>query len=143
MRLYLLQNVSTAKYDVDFNSVDDTTKDCERPYVVQPVNSSNMILLVVSTICSKMYEDPMTVIPTEVIYDADSLACHKVAHSLPRRRPPSCIRNHTKEREIQDLCGGTSPAYRITLLPTLLPILLSIIHVHSALFFLSTPISRL
>ncbi|XP_046751190.1 voltage-dependent calcium channel subunit alpha-2/delta-3 isoform X4 [Diprion similis] len=125
MKLYLLQNVSADKYDVDCVSVDDIDRDCERPYVVQPVDSSNMILLVVNAICLKSDTEKLTVFPSEIKYN-DSLACYKAANSLPRRRPASCIRNHTREREIKDLCGGASRGISITLLSMLLPILLTV-----------------
>ncbi|XP_046416365.1 voltage-dependent calcium channel subunit alpha-2/delta-3 isoform X2 [Neodiprion fabricii] len=126
MKLYLLQNVSADKYDIDCVSVGDVERDCERPYVVQPVDSSNMILLVVDAICLKSDAEKLTVAPKEVEDYKDSLACYKATNSLPRRRPDSCIRNHTKEREIKDLCGGASRGIGITLLSMLLPILLTV-----------------
>ncbi|XP_048509667.1 voltage-dependent calcium channel subunit alpha-2/delta-3 isoform X2 [Athalia rosae] len=135
MKLYLLQNVSASKYDVDFISVDDVTRDCERPYVVQPVDSSNMILLVINTMCPKIFESPLTVMPKEIDYK-EHLACKKVANPLTRRRPASCIRNHTKEREIKDLCGRSPPGLKISFAAIIFPILFTV--VTPACFFSSS-----
>lgn len=123
IKLYLLQNVSSSKYDVD------SISNCERPYVVQPVDYSNMILVVVNRMCKSSVAPNETLDPIEVEYNNtwDSLACHKLTNILERRRPSSCIRNHTKEWEIQDQCGGASPGFRITLLTILLSITSTIV----------------
>nr|CAD7398448.1 unnamed protein product [Timema poppensis] len=81
---------------------------CMRPYVVQAIPYSNMILLVVDLTCPRTAV-PMSIFPIEVEYRNFSLACYK-AHffDLHRTRPLSCINNHTKESEIEHLCGGSS-----------------------------------
>lgn len=66
-----------------------------RPYVVLPVPSSNMILLVLDTLCPLPSSVPtLTTWPVQHDYNA-SLACHKVHNvELPRRRPLTCINKH-------------------------------------------------
>ncbi|XP_015188369.1 PREDICTED: voltage-dependent calcium channel subunit alpha-2/delta-3 isoform X2 [Polistes dominula] len=87
----------------------DMEDDCTRPYVVQPVNFSNMLLIVINTgICSETTSPPLTVIPEEVIYENNSLVCQKAWTFLKRKRPESCIRTHPRESEIKDLCGLAS-----------------------------------
>ncbi|KXJ79946.1 hypothetical protein RP20_CCG027437 [Aedes albopictus] len=99
-------------YEIN-NDVDPTVyrKDahqCERPYVVLPIPSSNLILLVLDTLCPLPSHVPvLTTWPVEHDYNA-TLACHK-AHSaeLPRRRPLTCINKHANE-SIIELCGRGS-----------------------------------
>ncbi|XP_062542723.1 voltage-dependent calcium channel subunit alpha-2/delta-3 isoform X3 [Armigeres subalbatus] len=81
---------------------------CERPYVVLPVPSSNLILLVLDTLCPLPSHVPvLTTWPVEHDYNA-SLACHKVRSvELPRRRPLTCINKHANE-SIIELCGRGS-----------------------------------
>ncbi|XP_055687320.1 voltage-dependent calcium channel subunit alpha-2/delta-3 isoform X1 [Lutzomyia longipalpis] len=78
---------------------------CERPFVVTPISYSNLILLVVDTLCP--ISDPeikLTILPMDFHYNA-SLACHKIRfNDLPRKRPTSCINTHDKESTIE-LCG--------------------------------------
>ncbi|XP_011305922.1 voltage-dependent calcium channel subunit alpha-2/delta-3 isoform X2 [Fopius arisanus] len=99
--LYLLRNTSSQVYDVSFNS----SKGCDRPYVVQPVDFSNMLLVVVYVDCPGTADFKITVIPEEINYPNASLACQKASDSLKRRRPSSCIRSHPRESEIKDRCG--------------------------------------
>ncbi|KAK0182558.1 hypothetical protein PV327_000684, partial [Microctonus hyperodae] len=112
--LYLMQNKSNA-YDIDFDSVNG----CERPYVVQPVEESNMLLIVVDTNCPNTAYPPVSVEPEEVIYTNASLACQKALSNLKRRKPQSCIRTSPRESEIKDRCGKasiTGPNFNLLLL---------------------------
>ncbi|XP_060826223.1 voltage-dependent calcium channel subunit alpha-2/delta-3 isoform X1 [Bombus pascuorum] len=79
-------------------------------YIVQPVEYSNMLLLVVNIDenCEQMMMPPLSVIPEEIIYENNSLVCQKALTSLKRKRPQSCIRSHARESEIKDLCGLAS-----------------------------------
>lgn len=63
--------------------------------MVLPVPSSNMILLVLDTLCPLPSSVPtLTTWPVQHDYNA-SLACHKVHNvELPRRRPLTCINKH-------------------------------------------------
>lgn len=98
-----MQNKSDA-YDIDFDSVNG----CDRPYVVQPVEESNMLLIVVDTNCPNTAYPPLSVEPEEVIYTNASLACQKASSNLKRRKPQSCIRTSPRESEIKDRCGKAS-----------------------------------
>ncbi|GJQ67510.1 hypothetical protein Trydic_g5143 [Trypoxylus dichotomus] len=80
---------------------------CERPFSVQKVPHSNLILLVVDTLCpcgSKQLNNN----PREIIYNTASGGClHKPKDSLYRRRPPKCISYHPEEIEIP-VCGSSA-----------------------------------
>uniref|UniRef100_A0A1B6LGI5 Uncharacterized protein n=1 Tax=Graphocephala atropunctata TaxID=36148 RepID=A0A1B6LGI5_9HEMI len=85
---------------------------CRPPFVVQSIPSSDLILVVVHATCplvSDPSEYPMNVIPSEVYYNGTSLNCQKIKfkHNLPRRRPPSCIKEHAQEEDIK-LCGSAN-----------------------------------
>lgn len=66
-----------------------------RPFVVLPIPSSNLILLVVENMCLAV--DPnykLTTAPLEQEYSNESLACYRSTINLRRRRPSSCINRH-------------------------------------------------
>lgn len=72
-----------------------------RPFVVQNIPFTDMILVVVHATCpdaSDPFASPMNVIPSEVNYNGTSLNCQKIKykHRMPRRRPPICIKEHEK-----------------------------------------------
>ncbi|XP_055604130.1 uncharacterized protein LOC129752368 [Uranotaenia lowii] len=75
---------------------------CERPYVVLPIPSSNLILLVLDTLCPLPTHVPtLTTWPTQHDYN-DSLACYKARNAeLPRRRPLTCINKHANVTNLQ------------------------------------------
>lgn len=130
MYLYL-RNSSFNTYDVEVD------KDCVRPYVVQPVNFSNMLLLVVNTDCGDTTSPALSVIPEEVIYENNTLVCQKALFALKRKRPQSCIRSHPRESEIKDQCGTatTNELSTILLVKTLLLTYLLSRHTRLALPF--------
>ncbi|XP_046661084.1 voltage-dependent calcium channel subunit alpha-2/delta-3 isoform X3 [Homalodisca vitripennis] len=85
---------------------------CRPPFVVQSIPFSDMILVVVHATCPQASDpsvSPLNVIPSEVNYNGTSLNCQKIKfkHNLPRRRPPSCIKEHEKEEDIK-LCGSAN-----------------------------------
>uniref|UniRef100_A0ABD2WPD7 VWFA domain-containing protein n=1 Tax=Trichogramma kaykai TaxID=54128 RepID=A0ABD2WPD7_9HYME len=105
--LYLLRNITPANQVLDDPNTDITG--CEYlKYMVQPVNSTNMILLVIDNRACQNVIFRMSVEPREVTSINGSLACQKTLSDLPRLKPSSCIRSHPKESEIKDLCGGAS-----------------------------------
>lgn len=68
-----------------------------RPFVVEHISNSNMILLVVDTTCKPPgFIMPRTTEPFEYHYNgSESLPCFKVTNKeLARRRPVSCICSH-------------------------------------------------
>lgn len=108
-----LRNASFDTYDVDVD------ENCMRPYVVQPVNFSNMLLVVVRTDCGDTTSPLLSIVLEEVIYENNTLICQKALTGLKRKRPQSCIRSHPRESEIKDQCGRATNV-RSSLLLTLL-----------------------
>ncbi|XP_035913957.1 voltage-dependent calcium channel subunit alpha-2/delta-3 isoform X5 [Anopheles stephensi] len=107
--------------DVDPSVYTKEAHQCERPYVVLPIPSSNLLLLVLDTLCPLPTHVPqLSTWPVEHDYNA-SLACHKArSDPLPRRRPLTCINKHANESVIE-LCGdGSIPRYNVALLLALL-----------------------
>lgn len=101
LQIYLyLRNTSFDMYDVD---ADD--KYCIRPYVVQQVSFSNLLLVVVNIGCGDTTSPILSITPEEVVYENNTLVCQKALTSLKRKRPQSCIRSHIRESEIKDQCG--------------------------------------
>ncbi|XP_059050902.1 voltage-dependent calcium channel subunit alpha-2/delta-3 isoform X1 [Achroia grisella] len=96
-------------YQLNYNSLNDKLNkpmmNCSRPFYVQLVNYTNMLMVVVNGLCPRE-EVPISVDPTEVQYN-ESLPCLKHIHPLYRKQPTSCIRNHTEESNI-DMCGRGS-----------------------------------
>lgn len=86
-------------YQLEYNNLNDKLNQpvttCERPYYVQLVNYTNMLMIVVDVLCPKEEAPVMSVDPTEVQYN-ESLPCLKHMHPLYRKQPTSCIRNHTE-----------------------------------------------
>ncbi|XP_064214426.1 voltage-dependent calcium channel subunit alpha-2/delta-3 isoform X3 [Tribolium castaneum] len=100
------------------------TDDCTRPFIVQRVFNSNMILLVVNSVCWEK-ENTMAKMPDPVLVDYNmSLACYRALfNNFTRRHYMSCINRNVNESEIK-LCGDASVA-SFSLLPL---ILLTIVH---------------
>ncbi|XP_063823520.1 voltage-dependent calcium channel subunit alpha-2/delta-3 isoform X3 [Ostrinia nubilalis] len=103
-------------YQLEYSNLDDKLNqpvaNCERPYYVQLVNYTNMLMIVVDSVCPKGEGPIMSIDPTEVQYN-ESLPCLKHMHPLYRKQPTSCIRNHTEESNI-DMCGRCSLLQRNT-----------------------------
>ncbi|XP_047117429.1 voltage-dependent calcium channel subunit alpha-2/delta-3 isoform X2 [Schistocerca piceifrons] len=82
------------------------TSKCARPFDIQEVQLSNLVLVVVNSLCVTDDSTRISTMPVEVSYNT-TLACYKEWHALHRRRPPFCINNHTQEKEVE-LCGDAS-----------------------------------
>ena len=82
--------------EVDENVFNEPANQCEKPYVVMRIPSSNLILLVVDTMCPLADSiQPITTWPIEQEYVNASLACHKLrTMDLSRKRPTVCINKH-------------------------------------------------
>lgn len=78
---------------------------CDRPFVVVPIPSSNMILVVASALCSTENPIPFINQPVEKHYNATSLQCYKL-RNFPsyRRQLKHCFNKHENESQIE-LCG--------------------------------------
>ncbi|XP_067002670.2 voltage-dependent calcium channel subunit alpha-2/delta-3 [Anabrus simplex] len=84
---------------------------CERPFSVQKIPQSNLILLVVDTLCP-CGSKQLSITPQEVSYEAapgvSSVQCRvKPQEAMYRRRPPKCMNYHPEESEIR-FCGRSS-----------------------------------
>ncbi|XP_068900722.1 voltage-dependent calcium channel subunit alpha-2/delta-3 isoform X2 [Tenebrio molitor] len=101
---YTERNISNSGY----NRI--MTDDCTRPFIVQKVFSSNMILLVVNSVCWEK-ENAVTKMPDPVQIDDYynmTLACYMVKHNnFTRRHYMTCINRNVNESEIK-LCGDAS-----------------------------------
>ncbi|XP_011153333.1 voltage-dependent calcium channel subunit alpha-2/delta-4 isoform X1 [Harpegnathos saltator] len=99
---------------------------CERPFSVQKIRHTNLILLVVDTLCP-CGSKQLSIEPIEALTEPG--ACTARRERLYRRRPPKCINYHPEEMEIK-FCGGTCRMFNFSSLS--LMILLSIITVRLA-----------
>ncbi|KAE8750000.1 hypothetical protein FOCC_FOCC003124 [Frankliniella occidentalis] len=81
---------------------------CERPFSVQKIPHSNLILLVVDTLCP-CGNKKLAIQPQEVVYEGASSSCkgRNPRDNLVRRRPPKCISYHPEEVEIH-ACGSAT-----------------------------------
>lgn len=81
------------------------TSSCDRPFVVVQIPSSNMILVVASTLCSVVNPHTFHHQPVEKHYNASSLQCFKLKNFPPyRRHLKDCFNKHLNESQIE-LCG--------------------------------------
>ncbi|XP_076242434.1 voltage-dependent calcium channel subunit stolid isoform X2 [Calliopsis andreniformis] len=74
---------------------------CERPFSVQKIRHTNLIFLVVDTLCP-CGSKQLSIEPIEALTEPG--ACTARRERLYRRRPPKCINYHPEEMEIK-LCG--------------------------------------
>ncbi|CAG9814965.1 unnamed protein product [Phaedon cochleariae] len=105
MALYSLVHYS--ERNVSNSGYNKSMVECSRPYIVQRVTGSNMILLVITKLCREEENNPHaeSPVPVEVDYNM-SLACYRALHNdFPRRYYMSCINRHANESEVK-LCGG-------------------------------------
>ncbi|XP_011260167.1 voltage-dependent calcium channel subunit alpha-2/delta-3 isoform X2 [Camponotus floridanus] len=93
-----LRNTSFDMYDVGAD-------ECIRPYMIQPLNLTNLLLVVVNIGCGDTASSILSITPEEVAYGNNTLVCQKAIMNLKRKRPQSCIRTHLRESEIKDQCG--------------------------------------
>lgn len=81
---------------------------CERPFSVQKIPHSNLILLVVDTLCP-CGSKQLDIEPLEVPGGSGACGTRRLARErLSRKRPANCINYHPEEIEIQQ-CGRASP----------------------------------
>lgn len=88
-----------------------TLTSCERPYIVVPIPSSNMVLVVASTLCP-LEPSHFPNQPIEKHYDnSSSLQCYKLKNAPTHRRQlKHCFNKHINESQIE-LCGKASKFY--------------------------------
>jgi voltage-dependent calcium channel alpha-2/delta-3 len=89
----------------------EMTASCDRPFIVVPIPSSNMILVIASTLCSRENQFPFVNLPVEKHYNASSLQCYKLKNfPTHRRHLKHCFNKHQNESQIE-LCGKASKFY--------------------------------
>ncbi|KAK3914550.1 Voltage-dependent calcium channel subunit alpha-2/delta-3 [Frankliniella fusca] len=110
--LYVLQperlNASGAANPLKGKLTNCHATGCERPFSVQKIPHSNLILLVVDTLCP-CGNKKLAIQPQEVVYEGASSSCkgRNPRDNLVRRRPPKCISYHPEEVEIH-ACGSAT-----------------------------------
>ncbi|CAG5106549.1 Similar to Cacna2d3: Voltage-dependent calcium channel subunit alpha-2/delta-3 (Rattus norvegicus) [Cotesia congregata] len=80
---------------------------CERPFSVQKILHTNLILLVVDTLCP-CGSKQLSIEPVEAVNEPG--VCSTRRERLYRRRPPKCINYHPEEMEIK-YCGSAKKFY--------------------------------
>ncbi|XP_076670724.1 voltage-dependent calcium channel subunit stolid isoform X2 [Andrena cerasifolii] len=91
---------------------------CERPFSVQKIRHTNLILLVVDTLCP-CGSKQLSIEPIEALTEPG--ACTARRERLYRRRPPKCINYHPEEMEIKLCSGASRPWNFFTLFVTITP----------------------
>lgn len=76
--------------------------ECSRPFVVQRVAHSNLILLITNRNCAQVFaaETDFKEVPKTVMFES-SVFCHKYNKTLFRNRPKSCMTHHVQVRTIK------------------------------------------
>uniref|UniRef100_A0A336LYX8 CSON005615 protein n=1 Tax=Culicoides sonorensis TaxID=179676 RepID=A0A336LYX8_CULSO len=81
---------------------------CERPFSVQKIPHSNLILLVVDTLCP-CGSKQLDIEPQEVPDGAGACGARRLSREkLERKRPSKCINYHPEEIEIQQCATATT-----------------------------------
>ncbi|XP_072408361.1 voltage-dependent calcium channel subunit alpha-2/delta-4-like isoform X4 [Chiloscyllium punctatum] len=79
--------------------------DCQKIFVVQNIENSNLLLLATEAYCDCSIFPPVTLEPNEVKYNA-SVKCERMRTQKLRRRPNACYAFHPEENAEE--CGGAS-----------------------------------
>uniref|UniRef100_A0A336LHN4 CSON011477 protein n=1 Tax=Culicoides sonorensis TaxID=179676 RepID=A0A336LHN4_CULSO len=96
-----LYQLNVDKNDKVFNT---PANECIRPFVITPIAKTNLLLLVIDTVCPSN-DFVLTTEPISQVYGNYSLACFKNdMNSFSRKRPNQCITNHENEKDM--LCGN-------------------------------------
>ncbi|XP_067207893.1 voltage-dependent calcium channel subunit alpha-2/delta-3 isoform X2 [Linepithema humile] len=98
---------------------------CERPFSVQKIRHTNLILLVVDTLCP-CGSKQLSIEPIEALTEPG--ACIARRERLYRRRPPKCINYHPEEMEIK-FCGNADRLFSSTFSSLNFMVFLSIVTV--------------
>lgn len=65
-----------------------------RPFTVLPIPQSNLILLIVESLCPVDPNHRFSTAPIEQNYNNETVACYRSNVSLRRQRPKSCVNSH-------------------------------------------------
>ncbi len=91
--------------------------ECERPFSVQLIPHTNLILIVADKLCP-CFSTKISIKPTEVTYGFNNTAeeyCRRLKYNIYRRKPTHCFSYHPEETEIK-LCGRAAAASSLSLL---------------------------
>lgn len=82
--------------------------ECERPFSVQMIQHTNMILIVADRLCP-CFQTKISIEPQKIEYGFknETAYCDKLKYNIYRKRPDICIPYHAEETEIK-LCGDAS-----------------------------------
>ena len=82
--------------------------ECERPFSVQMIPHTNLILIVADRLCP-CFSTKISIEPKKIVYGAsnETAYCDKLKYNIYRRKPNKCIMYHAEETEIK-LCGDAS-----------------------------------
>ncbi|XP_040571671.1 voltage-dependent calcium channel subunit alpha-2/delta-3 isoform X34 [Lepeophtheirus salmonis] len=82
--------------------------ECERPFSVQLIPHTNLMLIVADKLCP-CFSTKLTIVPTKIEYGPSNETgyCEKLKYNIYRKKPAHCLSYHPEEVEIK-LCGGTS-----------------------------------
>lgn len=110
--LYILQpdrlNVTGQSNPLKGKLTNCHSSGCERPFSVQKIPHSNLILLVVDTLCP-CGSKQLDIEPQEVPGGSGACGIRRLAREkLARKRPATCINYHPEETEIQQCGKATS-----------------------------------
>ncbi|XP_017878460.1 voltage-dependent calcium channel subunit alpha-2/delta-4 isoform X2 [Ceratina calcarata] len=86
---------------------------CERPFSVQKIRHTNLILLVVDTLCP-CGSKQLSIDPTEAVANISVRIARR--ERLYRRRPPKCINYHPEEMEIKYCGTANRPCHSFSVL---------------------------
>eukprot|EP00094_Tigriopus_californicus_P005874 TCALIF_05660-PB protein Name:"Similar to Cacna2d3 Voltage-dependent calcium channel subunit alpha-2/delta-3 (Rattus norvegicus)" AED:0.25 eAED:0.25 QI:0/0.5/0.53/0.92/0.58/0.61/13/1066/709 len=79
--------------------------DCERPFSVQLIPHTNLVLIVADKLCP-CFSTKISIEPTKVEYGPvnETAYCERLKYNIHRRKPTHCYNYHPEETEIK-LCG--------------------------------------
>merc|ERR1739844_649144 len=82
--------------------------ECERPFSVNLIPHTNLILIVADKTCP-CFSTKISIEPTKVEYGPanETAYCERLKYSIYRKMPSHCLNYHPEETEIK-LCGGSS-----------------------------------
>ena len=106
-KLYSGQNKQTGKpVTVKGNLKNCHESKCERPFGVQLIPHTNMVLIVADKLCP-CFATKISIEPTKVEYGPtnETAYCDRLKYNIYRLKPTKCFNYHAEETEIK-LCGG-------------------------------------
>ena len=87
--------------------------DCERPFSVQLIPHTNLVLIVADKLCP-CFSTKISIEPVKVEYGPanETAYCERLKYNIYRRKPVHCFHYHPEETEIK-LCGRAGGLVRL------------------------------